>query len=88
MTKSDVLTKYVLSDERERQIYDLLHASDRPLSRLEIGRAVGLAKSPHLISILNRMLEKNYIQVIVGHRRAKQPCYLYSANLTYNETNY
>jgi hypothetical protein len=72
--------RYVKSAARKTQILDLLKSSPYPLTRRQIGEALGLSKSPHLIRLLEELLAENQVCVSVLRWRRRSEAYVYSYN--------
>ncbi|MCU0499769.1 MAG: hypothetical protein MUF87_20650, partial [Anaerolineae bacterium] len=43
-------------------IYDVVKSSPTPMTRLEIARAIGRHKTPHLIVIIEEMVQKGWLK--------------------------
>lgn len=63
------------------EIMEQLYTSERPMSRLEIFRSIGRAKSPHLIALLEQMVSDGLITRFSIQRSNGVPIYFYEPNL-------
>lgn len=60
-------------------IYEVVHASPIPLTRLEIARAIQRRKTPHLIVIIEEMVRKGWLIRTSSAYHNGVVVYLYSA---------
>ena len=58
-------------------IIDAVYDASEPLSRLEIARAIGRAKTPHLVSIIEGLVQQNVLIRYVTVASNGAPMYFY-----------
>lgn len=63
--------------DTETAILDALYEAARPLSRLDICRAVGRAKSPHLIAVIDALHADGEINRAITTGPNGNPTYVY-----------
>jgi hypothetical protein len=64
--------------ETEQMIVDVLRSANRPLTRLEIARALGRVKTPWLITVVSTLAQAGQIVAIESEYRGFQ-CWKYQA---------
>lgn len=55
------MTPYLSPQELVNAIYGAVYCGGRPLSRLEICRAIGKKKSPHIINTIIRLRDEGWL---------------------------
>lgn len=68
------------SAETEALLYSVLQGANRPMTRLQLARALGLTKSPNLITIIEGMVERGDIQRIEKQLKNGKSTFLYADN--------
>ncbi len=66
-------------DETVYAIYEAVKQAPTPLSRLEICRAVGRKKTPHMITIIEEMVRKGWLRRVQSTFHNGAVLYLYAA---------
>jgi predicted transcriptional regulator len=67
-------------DETRSAIFEIVASSSRPLSRREIAEALGRAKSPHILNMIESLVEQGYFVRTITTRHNGVQGYAYTVS--------
>lgn len=70
---------YYDAQELCNAIYYAVKNSATPLSRLEISRAIGRRKTPHILVMIESLVEKGYFERMVHTNKLGRETFVYRA---------
>jgi hypothetical protein len=76
------MSEYLSQQELVNAIYGAVYCGGRPLSRLEICRAIGKKKSPHIINMIVRLRDDGWLIEHVAKARNGVGVLVYTAGRT------
>lgn len=65
-------------EETRQEILNLLQHADRPLTRTQIARAIGRAKAPHIVHLIDELVEEGLLKRELMTFRTRAKGYVYA----------
>jgi len=70
--------QYYSPQQLVNEIYYAVMQSRHPMTRLDICRAIGRTKAPHIVKMIDGMAKDGWLQIAIGEDRLGRTAYVYS----------